>query len=79
MCRCQELRYDFGQTLAILLFPCLPPEVAGVIAPAWIPAETKPDVHIGSVRYYIPAHAHMARDRKDLWGLSDLNPHISYS
>lgn len=77
MCICQELCHNFGQTQPILLFPCLPPEVAGGIA--WIPAEITPDVCIGSVRYYIPAHPHMARDRKDLWGLLDLHPHVSCS
>lgn len=69
----------WSQFLPILLFPRLPPEVAGVIAPAWIPAEIKPHVRIASVRYYIPAHPHMARDRKDLWGLLHLHPHVSYS
>lgn len=69
----------WSQFLPILLFPCLPPEVAGVIAPAQIPAEIKPDICIASVRHYIPAHPHMPRDRKDLWGLLHLHPHVSYS
>lgn len=68
-----------GQTLPILLFPHLPPEVAGVIAPAWIPAEMKTGIHTGAVRYYIPAHPLMARDRKDLWDLLDPNPCVAYS
>lgn len=54
----------------------MPPKVAGVTAPAWIPAEMKQNVHVGSVRYFIPVHPRMARDRKDLWDL--LDPCVAY-
>lgn len=30
--------------------------MTGVVAAAWIPAEIKPGIHIGSVGYYILAH-----------------------
>lgn len=63
----------------MLLFPHLLPQVVGVVAPAWIPAEMKPEIHIGFVRYYIPAHPRMARDRKHLWDLLELNPCVAYS